>query len=94
MLSHSKNPVSEASDLFPLQAPWLSADSTNIRKLGAGMGKNQASMKGVLMEIISIRSGKSQNLCLIQFPTQTLFPMDKYDNVSVTPVWRWGCTHQ
>lgn len=42
VLSHSKKPVPEAGDLFPLQAPWVFADSTNTRKLGAGMGKKSS----------------------------------------------------
>lgn len=65
VLSHGKKPVSDTSELYSLQVPWLSADSTNIRKFGIGMGKIQASMKGDknLMEAVLMYSGKPQHLC-------------------------------
>lgn len=41
-----QNPMSHASELYPLQVLQLSADSTNFRRFGVGMGKSQANMTG------------------------------------------------
>lgn len=57
--------MSHASELYPLQVLQLSADSTNFRRFGVGMGKSQANMTGAktLMGVLFMCSVKSQHLC-------------------------------